>query len=40
MTLGEANTRMKDFFDIERLAAELSFEGRFLSAAVRSTFAG
>jgi hypothetical protein len=36
--LGEINSRMKDFFDVWVLSENFSFEGRVLSAAIRSTF--
>ena len=38
MTLALANSRMKDFFDIRRLALTLSFEGDVLRAALAATF--
>jgi hypothetical protein len=38
--LGEANSRMKDYFDIAELARIREFEGEVLSAAVRGTFDG
>jgi hypothetical protein len=36
--LGEANSRMRDFFDIFALAERMQFDGRLLAAAVRATF--
>lgn len=38
VTLGEANSRMRDFFDVSALAARMSFAGAVLVKAVRSTF--
>jgi predicted nucleotidyltransferase component of viral defense system len=38
VVLGEANSRMRDFFDIFALAERLPFEGRRLAEAVRATF--
>jgi hypothetical protein len=38
-TLGMANSRMKDFYDIERLATELSFDAATLRLAIEKTFA-
>lgn len=38
VSLGIANTRMKDFYDLWVLAREFAFEGRMLSAAIRATF--
>ena len=37
--LGDANSRMKDFFDMWLLAASFEFDGLSLAAAVRATFA-
>lgn len=37
--LGEANTRMKDFFDLWFLSRKFSFEGELLKDAVTRTFA-
>ena len=36
--LGEANSRMRDFFDIYALAEQCRFSGDILAAAVRATF--
>jgi hypothetical protein len=36
--LGEANSRMRDFFDVYALAAQRGFAGDVLAAAVRATF--
>jgi len=36
--LGEGNSRLKDFYDLFRLAQQRSFNGRDLAEAVRSTF--
>jgi len=38
VALGLANTRLKDFYDVLRLAARREFEGRVLAAAIRATF--
>ena len=38
VTLGELNSRMKDFFDILLLARQFDFEGRILSRAIAKTF--
>jgi hypothetical protein len=38
-TLGEANSRMRDFFDIDCLAGRLDFKGEVLARAIRETFA-
>lgn len=38
VVLGEANSRMRDFFDVSALAERLPFEGRPLARAVRATF--
>lgn len=38
VTLGLANSRMKDFYDIHSLSREFSFDGNALSEAVRKTF--
>lgn len=40
VTLGLANSRMKDFYDIWLLATEFDFEGETLTAAIRATGAG
>lgn len=37
--LGIANTRMKDFYDLEVLARTFEFEGELLAQAIRTTFA-
>ncbi len=39
VSLGIANSRMKDFHDIQSLSREFSFEGVILSEAIRKTFA-
>ena len=39
VTLGTANSRMRDFFDIYALAANERFDSRILSRAIRATFA-
>lgn len=39
VTLGVANSRMKDFYDLHRLALNHAFDGASLVAAVRATFA-
>jgi predicted nucleotidyltransferase component of viral defense system len=38
VTLGTANTRMKDFYDVNVLASAFSFDGDALVRAVRATF--
>lgn len=38
VSLGELNSRMKDFFDIATLAASFAFDGASLAAAIRATF--
>ena len=38
-TLGMANSRMRDFFDIYELARRREFDGATLASAIRSTFA-
>lgn len=38
VTLGVANSRMKDFFDIWLLSSRKSFEGALLSEAIEATF--
>lgn len=38
VVLGEANSRMRDFFDVHALAGRLQFEGRVLAKALRATF--
>jgi len=40
VSLGEANSRLKDFYDVWLLAATLAFGGRALAAAVAATFTG
>ena len=37
-TLGTANSRMKDYYDIDRLAAHLTFDGPTLRKAIEQTF--
>jgi hypothetical protein len=39
VSLGLANSRMKDFYDIWSLSREFSFDGASLSEAIRKTFA-
>jgi hypothetical protein len=39
VTLGEANSRMKDYFDLTQLATHDRFEGIVLQAAIRTAFA-
>jgi hypothetical protein len=39
VTLGETNSRMRDFFDIDCLARRLDFTGQVLARAIRETFA-
>jgi hypothetical protein len=39
VVLGEANSRMRDFFDVFSLAERSRFDGRPLADAVRATFA-
>ncbi len=39
VTLGGANSRMKDFFDLAQFAAQLRFDGVVLQAAIRAAFA-
>lgn len=39
VTLGGANSRMKDFFDLAQLAASESFDGIVLQSAIRAAFA-
>ena len=39
VTLGVANSRMKDFFDVHALAAHRSFDGAVLAGAISTTFA-
>lgn len=36
--LGEINSRMKDFYDIQMLAEHFAFEGIVLARAIRETF--
>jgi len=38
VTLGQDNSRMKDYFDIWLLARDFSFDGDVLSAAIEATF--
>lgn len=38
ISLGEINSRMKDYFDIWLLTTHFSFEGRTLTQAIRETF--
>jgi len=38
VSLGVTTSRMKDLFDLHRLAAEISFDGQRLARAVRATF--
>lgn len=38
ITLGTANTRMKDFYDVHQLASAFPFDGGVLVRAVRATF--
>lgn len=38
VTLGITNSRMKDYYDIDRLAAELSFDNATLADAIARTF--
>lgn len=38
LSLGVTNSRMKDFYDLDRLAEGFSFEGASLSDAIRATF--
>jgi hypothetical protein len=38
VTLGRADSRMKDFFDIFMLAEMESFDGADLTSAIRDTF--
>jgi hypothetical protein len=39
VSLGELNSRMKDFYDLFILAGRFAFEGKSLAAAVQATFA-
>jgi len=39
VTLGLVNSRMKDFYDVDWLAASYSFDGELLQSAVRASFA-
>jgi len=39
VTLGDRNSRIKDFFDVHYLAAHFSFDRATLAEAVRRTFA-
>lgn len=36
--LGIANSRMKDFYDLEALSRNLDFDGKMLGEAIRKTF--
>jgi hypothetical protein len=36
--LGIANSRMKDFYDLEALSQSLDFDGKTLGEAIRNTF--
>jgi hypothetical protein len=36
--LGVANSRMKDFYDLQVISSRLAFDGKTLSEAVRKTF--
>jgi len=38
VTLGMANSRLKDYFDIYKLAKTFEFDGALLSSAIRATF--
>lgn len=38
VSLGTANTRLKDYFDLARLAARYEFDGRVLNRSIRATF--
>lgn len=38
VTLGMANSRLKDYFDLWRLAQEYTFEGKILCKAIEATF--
>jgi hypothetical protein len=38
VSLGIANSRMKDFYDVWTLAQEFEFDGKLLSQAIRATF--
>ncbi|MGV8040220.1 MAG: nucleotidyl transferase AbiEii/AbiGii toxin family protein [Thermoanaerobaculaceae bacterium] len=38
VVLGSLNSRMRDFFDIQALAARESFDGELLASAIRATF--
>ncbi len=38
VSLGIANSRMKDFYDLRVLARDFAFDGRMLSAAIQATF--
>lgn len=40
VSLGEANSRLKDFYDIWLLAGTLEIDGRRLAAAIAATFVG
>ncbi len=38
VSLGMTNSRMKDFYDLHRLASTTAFDGTILTAAIRATF--
>lgn len=38
VSLGLANSRMKDFFDVDRLSSTMEFDGAVLSNAIKQTF--
>ena len=38
VSLGVTNSRMKDFYDLRRLAASAEFDGPTLARAIRATF--
>jgi hypothetical protein len=40
VSLGEANSRMKDFYDIHFLSLHYAFDGNILSQAIAATFTG
>jgi hypothetical protein len=40
VSLGEANSRMKDFYDIHFLSLHYAFDGHILSQAIAATFTG
>ena len=39
VSIGVATSRMKDFYDVHRLAASFEFDGETLLRAIRATFA-